>query len=437
MVNYLYTGVMESYEGDDHELFQELLDVYVFGAQYSVTFKKKTSSKSQNSKKRKVDQIGVVGANKLPVKIKREITSTDTTGEQSFDDLDYRGETGNNDDNKMQEDKEQTDKDQSKCDANRWYKINHVSDMEANARPDGDEMKIKEEIESEDESDNQPTKGADKSDGDKSDGDKSDGGKSDGGNDWMQDMEKEYVEYKKIHECDVCKDGSLSSKEEIDHFYEVWMEKGGRKPQRKLGGWKKANLQCLVCGKICKSSLDLYEHTLIHTGEAPPCSTSMDPNDKSKEVKEETDNEDKIEKPPKKDTDKKEARKDGEDDWMQDMEKEFVKYKERHECAVCENGFPSSKEEIDHFYEVWMEQGEKRKPEFLCNICGKTFKYRSLLESHTRIHTGEKIVHCSVCNKGFNHKGHLKVHMQKHSSGKLTMSPEPTRIKALVGLPVV
>ncbi len=32
--------------------------------------------------------------------------------------------------------------------------------------------------------------------------------------------------------------------------------------------------------------------------------------------------------------------------------KEFVKYRERHECGVCENGFPTSSQEIDHFYEV-------------------------------------------------------------------------------------
>ena len=53
--------------------------------------------------------------------------------------------------------------------------------------------------------------------------------------------------------------------------------------------------------------------------------------------------------------------KDNGDDWMLDMEKEFVKYRERHECEVCENGFTSSSQEIDHFYEVWMEQGEKPK----------------------------------------------------------------------------
>ncbi len=46
------------------------------------------------------------------------------------------------------------------------------------------------------------------------------------------------------------------------------------------------------------------------------------------------------------------TRDEGEDDWMIEMEKEFVKYRERHECEVCQNGFPTSSQEIDHFYEV-------------------------------------------------------------------------------------
>ncbi len=58
---------------------------------------------------------------------------------------------------------------------------------------------------------------------------------------------------------------------------------------------------------------------------------------------------------------------------LQEMDQEFKKYKERHKCFECLNGFSSYKEEIDHFHEVWVERGKKRaKRVFLCTVCGKT-----------------------------------------------------------------
>ncbi len=108
---------------------------------------------------------------------------------------------------------------------------------------------------------------------------------------------------------------------------------------------------------------------------------------------------------------------EGEDDWMQDMEKEFAKYKERHDCDICRDGFPSSKEEIDHFYAVWMEKGEKYDEKPLCNVCGKTFTRNGDLKRHLKKHSGVIVGTCPVCKKEFWDAQFLKAHMRKHATG--------------------
>ena len=52
---------------------------------------------------------------------------------------------------------------------------------------------------------------------------------------------------------------------------------------------------------------------------------------------------------------------------------------------------------------------------FSCPECDKKFKCRSTLNTHRRIHTGEKSFACADCDKMFKHKNHLNIHRRIHT----------------------
>ena len=51
----------------------------------------------------------------------------------------------------------------------------------------------------------------------------------------------------------------------------------------------------------------------------------------------------------------------------------------------------------------------------VCTLCAKTFNSKSELDTHVRMHTGEKKFKCTQCEKTFNQSPHLRTHLDFHA----------------------
>ncbi|XP_059818900.1 oocyte zinc finger protein XlCOF2-like, partial [Hypanus sabinus] len=60
----------------------------------------------------------------------------------------------------------------------------------------------------------------------------------------------------------------------------------------------------------------------------------------------------------------------------------------------------------------------KKVPPFTCSVCGEKFTRSSHLQSHQRVHTGEKPFTCSFCGESFTRSDNLQSHQRVHTGEK-------------------
>lgn len=81
-------------------------------------------------------------------------------------------------------------------------------------------------------------------------------------------------------------------------------------------------------------------------------------------------------------------------------------------CDLCSRGFRRLSH-LKRHREVVHADGARLPESFVCHICGKDKKCRSQLARHVIIHTGERPFACQLCPARFNRRGNLQQHRRR------------------------
>ncbi|XP_049871383.1 zinc finger protein ZFP2-like isoform X5 [Pectinophora gossypiella] len=87
-------------------------------------------------------------------------------------------------------------------------------------------------------------------------------------------------------------------------------------------------------------------------------------------------------------------------------------------CEHCGEEIPNAREYWTHFRRAHPDKSYPIQKNYVCDICGKSFRGNAFLVYHKRTHFGERAYKCGVCPKAFFNRTNLQMHEKTHSDAR-------------------
>ncbi|XP_049871379.1 zinc finger protein 354A-like isoform X2 [Pectinophora gossypiella] len=87
-------------------------------------------------------------------------------------------------------------------------------------------------------------------------------------------------------------------------------------------------------------------------------------------------------------------------------------------CEHCEVEVPNAREYFNHFRRAHPDKSYPIQKNYVCDICGKSFRGNAFLAYHKRTHFDERAYKCTVCPKAFHTREKLQNHKRMHSDAR-------------------
>ncbi|XP_063830231.1 zinc finger protein 69-like [Ostrinia nubilalis] len=84
-------------------------------------------------------------------------------------------------------------------------------------------------------------------------------------------------------------------------------------------------------------------------------------------------------------------------------------------CPHCPETIENARDYWSHFRRVHPDQPYPIQKNYVCDICGKSFRGNAFLTYHKRTHSEERMYKCAQCPKAFYNRTNLQLHEKTHS----------------------
>ncbi|XP_045775926.1 zinc finger protein 26-like [Maniola jurtina] len=84
-------------------------------------------------------------------------------------------------------------------------------------------------------------------------------------------------------------------------------------------------------------------------------------------------------------------------------------------CEHCSEEIPNAREYWSHFRRAHPDKNYPIQKNYICDICGKSFRGNAFLVYHKRTHFEERAFKCQQCPKAFFNRTNLQMHEKTHS----------------------